>query len=135
MTFVASLASCLDALEHGESVESCLGAYPEYAPKLEPLLRIAAQLSAIAHSQGFRAELVQEYRAVLASSIEALERGEPVEPLLAAHRQQAERLEDLLRIAGGLRPSLPAQSLLANGSRYSAARPLTKTPTTQSEQP
>ena len=35
------LNECLEAILHGESVESCLAKYPEHAKDLEPLLRIA----------------------------------------------------------------------------------------------
>ena len=44
MTFKATLTSCIEALERGESIESCLASYPEHADNLEPLLRIVAQL-------------------------------------------------------------------------------------------
>ena len=43
--FEEVLAICLDRLSDGDSVESCLADFPE-CPELEPLLEIAAALSA-----------------------------------------------------------------------------------------
>lgn len=39
------LDKCLDRLARGDTVAQCVAAYPEYAPRLEPLLRIASESS------------------------------------------------------------------------------------------
>ncbi len=44
MTFEDILAACIDAIEQGISVESCLATYPEVAAELEPLLRIVSRV-------------------------------------------------------------------------------------------
>ena len=44
MTFEEKLAYCIEAIEHGKSVESCLASHPEHADRLEPLLRIVGHL-------------------------------------------------------------------------------------------
>lgn len=41
MNFEEILANCLDALERGETIESCLARYPAQATELAPLLHIA----------------------------------------------------------------------------------------------
>lgn len=53
-----ALASCLERVEHGESLESCLARYPEMASDLGPLLR-----TAILVRQTSRATPRQEFRA------------------------------------------------------------------------
>ena len=42
------LATCLEQMEAGASLESCLGAYPQYAAELEPLLRMTQQMQPLA---------------------------------------------------------------------------------------
>ncbi|MFC2046917.1 hypothetical protein ACFLTK_01380 [Chloroflexota bacterium] len=37
------LDECIDCINHGESLESCLTDYPQYAEQLEPLLRVIIQ--------------------------------------------------------------------------------------------
>jgi hypothetical protein len=41
MSFEEILASCLDALAAGHTIEACLANYPDVADELEPLLRVA----------------------------------------------------------------------------------------------
>ncbi|MEX1019111.1 MAG: hypothetical protein WDZ49_05600 [Litorilinea sp.] len=38
-----ALAACIEAVERGIAVEECLATYPEFAPELEPILRLAAR--------------------------------------------------------------------------------------------
>jgi hypothetical protein len=100
LSFEASLAACIEALERGSSVESCLAAYPAWAERLEPLLQIvAAQNTARPAAPAARTSRRGE-TAVLAQAIDALERGTSVDAWLAAHPAHADEFEPLLRIAG-----------------------------------
>src|SRR5689334_6029396 len=38
---------CLQRIEHGESVDACLRAFPEHAADLAPILAVAAELRAL----------------------------------------------------------------------------------------
>ena len=53
--FAEMLAICLDLLSDGDSVESCGADYPE-CPDLQPLLEIAAALSASSADNARRAD-------------------------------------------------------------------------------
>jgi len=62
------LDDCLERLVGGETVERCLGSYPEQALELEPLLRTAQatrEASAIAPRAEFRARARYEFRSAL----------------------------------------------------------------------
>ncbi len=67
MNFEEILANCLDALERGETIESCLARYPQNATELAPLLRLATtvrstpqpRLSAEAFQRGLDAVRAQ----------------------------------------------------------------------------
>lgn len=62
------LDDCLERLVGGETVEWCLGSYPEQALELEPLLRTAQdarEASAIAPRAEFRARARYEFRSAL----------------------------------------------------------------------
>lgn len=72
-----ALALCLDRVEHGESLESCLARYPEMARDLEPLLRTALlvrQVSRAAPRPEFMAAARQR---LMASARSAPARGRP----------------------------------------------------------
>ena len=45
MSFDEILAICIEKIERGDSVESCLQQYPDERAELEPLLRLASALS------------------------------------------------------------------------------------------
>ena len=51
--FEEVLAICLDRVTDGDSVASCVADYPE-RPDLEPLLELAAALTAVAEDAGPR---------------------------------------------------------------------------------
>jgi hypothetical protein len=67
MPFEDILARCLDALEHGETIEHCLARYPQHAAELAALLRLATgvrstpqpRLSASAFARGRIAVVAQ----------------------------------------------------------------------------
>jgi len=62
------LDDCLERLAKGESVEQCLGSYPEQAVQLEPLLRTAQvtrEALAIMPRAEFKARARYEFRSVL----------------------------------------------------------------------
>ena len=62
------LDDCLERLVGGETVERCLGSYPEQALELEPLLRTAQatrEASAIAPRAEFKARARYEFRSAL----------------------------------------------------------------------
>jgi hypothetical protein len=62
------LDDCLERLVGGETMERCLGSYPEQALELEPLLRTAQatrEASAIAPRAEFRARARYEFRSAL----------------------------------------------------------------------
>src|SRR5688500_5864219 len=97
MTVEAILASCIEAIGHGNSVESCLSAYPKHAEKLESLLRLVAQAHNLPHSQTSHAALIE---AILASCIEIIESIDDEESAgypLSDYTGYADRLEPLLR--------------------------------------
>jgi len=62
------LNECIDRLLHGDSVEQCLGRYPEQAAELEPLLRIAKttqEASSVDPRPEFKMQARQQLRAIL----------------------------------------------------------------------
>jgi hypothetical protein len=72
--------NCLERMFKGESVEDCLGAYPEQAPELEPLLKtsfaIAQRSSAIQPTPEFKGRVHSQLQAMLyAKQKEIEERG------------------------------------------------------------
>ena len=99
MSFEAALTSCLDALEVGASVESCLATYPEYADRLEPMLGIAVLLFRLSpHLPAGRAftvppESSQAFHQALAASVIAFEEGASIASVLAAHPHHAARTD------------------------------------------
>ncbi|MCC6455957.1 MAG: hypothetical protein IT328_13475 [Caldilineaceae bacterium] len=110
MTVEAILASCIVAIGHGNSVESCLAAHPEYADRLEPLLRLVAQAHNLRHSQTSHATLIE---AILASCIEVIESVEDEKSVgyfLDDYTGYADRLEPLLRALAELY-SLPERRM------------------------
>ncbi|MFN8491683.1 MAG: hypothetical protein U0350_29055 [Caldilineaceae bacterium] len=64
MNFEEMLANCLDALERGETIESCLARYPQNAPELAPLLRLATTVRSTPQPR-LSAEAFQRGRAVV----------------------------------------------------------------------
>src|SRR5215212_1542630 len=100
MTVDLLLVRCIEALEQGESIESCLAACPELAGQVEPLLRIAMYSQGSALTESSQAAQTQslEFGDLLYAGIEALARGEGVDAYLAAHPASADRLEPLLRL-------------------------------------
>ena len=47
MNFDEILDKCIEAIEKGESVDTCLALYPAYAPELEPLLSMVGSLRSL----------------------------------------------------------------------------------------
>ncbi|MGW8181919.1 MAG: hypothetical protein ACWGQW_24595 [bacterium] len=62
------LNECIDRMLRGDSVEQCLGRYPEQAAELEPLLRVAQsaqKVSSVEPRPEFKAQARQQLRSVL----------------------------------------------------------------------
>jgi hypothetical protein len=69
------LDACLERMFKGESVDSCLAEFPEYATELKPLLNIALitrQLAAVSPDPNFKSRAVAQFRNALAKA--AMER-------------------------------------------------------------
>jgi len=77
------LNECIERVMGGESIEACLARYPEHAPELEPLLRVAvatATASQVEPRPGFKAEARYRLQAALQKPRRrrfALLRGQP----------------------------------------------------------
>jgi hypothetical protein len=109
MPFAVALTSCIEAIERGASVQSCLDDFPQYADQLEPMLRIVALLQAFSSQPAAvrtRSDS-RKFEAELAFCITALEDHAKLETLLAIYPHAAERLEPLLRIVEQLPPRRP----------------------------
>ncbi len=69
--------NCLERMFKGESVEDCLGAYPEQSPELESLLQascaLAKRASAIEPGPEFKAQVHQRLQAMLYAEQKKLE--------------------------------------------------------------
>src|SRR3954467_6198495 len=81
MTFEAVLTRCIEALERNESVEACLSTWPDYADRLEPLLRIAGLLHSSRYitNSPLHLEKRQKFEAIVTASVEAFTKGQSLE--------------------------------------------------------
>ena len=100
------LNECTERLLRGESVEQCLQRYPEQAPEIEPLLRVAAAAgkasSAVEPSPEFRARTRHEVQSRLRSKEWKVERkGTPALRWMPRWAMVAACLALLLVFAGG----------------------------------
>jgi len=95
MNFEEILANCLDALERGETIEHCLARYPQNAPELAALLRLATtvrsapqpRLSAEAFQRGRDAVRAQaQYHHSLHAPFAAA-RAKPAQKTVVQHAQ------------------------------------------------
>ena len=102
MTFEDILDLCLDALEHGETIEDCLTRYPQHAGELAPLLSLATavrsapqpRLSASAFARGQAAVAAQaHYQQPYYTPFQPLRRAgvQPSAPLLPRAQSVAVR--------------------------------------------
>jgi len=70
MHFAQILSDCLEAVAHGESIESCLALHPDHAEELAPLLQLATSLQA-QPTRTLSAQAFQQGRAALADAARA----------------------------------------------------------------
>lgn len=112
MTFDDILARCIGALEQGATIEQCVRQYPAHATALEPLLRLAMDLTVESKTQMSPLAFARGRAAV------ATRARQPQAPPASVHRDH--RQPPL-----SVRKALPMQAPYAQNGRRPAPRPAT----------